>query len=152
MPLARLEVAVADETIAPFPVIVTPFDETRPAALTPPVKVEVAVEVEVIEPVVREPMEALPPVIVERIPEVKRPRVAKSEVVVAFVVVELSAINVVEAKMPFWNHVTDEVAATVVPKLVEKVNGSACPVAVLSSPQMIFPSDSVSSVLAPLQL
>jgi hypothetical protein len=59
----------------------------------PPANVEVAVEVEVITPVVKRPIED----------EAKNestilPMFAKKDVVVAFVVVELSAINVVEAK------------------------------------------------------
>ena len=43
-------------------------------------------------------------------------------------------------------------AAVKTPKLFAYVNGSACPVAVLSVPQIMLPEASVSRVFDPLQL
>ena len=85
------------------------------------------------EVAVRDPTVAEPPVREEKMPETARKMFAKREVevalvvfrfvenrlvVVAFVVVELSAISVVEAKRPLVNHSGVEVAEVVVPKTV----------------------------------
>lgn len=43
MPFAKDDVAVAPELMAPAPVNVRPFDEERPAVVTPAAKVELAV-------------------------------------------------------------------------------------------------------------
>ena len=69
--------------------MVRPFVEARPAALTPPAKVEVAVEVEVIEPVV-----SIPVVSDEKMEETLRKMFAKSEVVVALVAERLTKVLV----------------------------------------------------------
>ena len=64
------------------PVVLIPFVLERPRVEIPPAKVEVAVEVEVTLPVVRDPV-----VTFEKMPETERSIEAKSEVEVAFVVV-----------------------------------------------------------------
>ena len=112
---------------------VSPAVEARP-----PAKVEVAEEVEVIEPVVREPVESE-----EKTPETERRRVEKREVVVAFVVVELSAMKVVEAKRPLVSQSGVVVALVVVPKFVALTNAFPAPPAG-SVPQTTLPALSVS--------
>jgi hypothetical protein len=70
-PLARVEEAVADELIAPVPVMVRPFDDARPPVETPPVKLDVALTVLMSVPpaMVRPPVEILRSVV--KIPPLK---------------------------------------------------------------------------------
>ena len=63
----------------------------------------------------------------------------------------LDEIIVLEAYSAPCNQRGEVVAAVVTPKFVAKVNGSAAPVAVPSSPQMMLPEPSVSSVREPVQ-
>ena len=84
-PVARLSPPPKDEVAEP--VVLMPLVLERPSVLMPPAKVEVAVEVDVTEPVVREPVVTEPEVRVEKTPEIDLKMFAKSEVLVAFVVV-----------------------------------------------------------------
>jgi hypothetical protein len=113
IPPPKVDVAV--------PVTVIPSVEESPSVLIPPVNVEVAVVVEVITPVVRLPMLAEPEVSEETAPEKNLVMVAKRVVLVALVVVELSAMKVLEAKSPDCAQRIEEVAETATPKLVEGV-------------------------------
>lgn len=132
-------VDVAPDEIKSEPVVIErPAVEESPAVEIPPAKVEVAVEVEMIVPVVNRPTE-----LEEKNESTTRPIEAKKEVVVAFVVVELSAMKVVEAKRPDCVQIAVVVAETAVPKFVEGVN-EYCPAPVWSVPQTMLPEPSVS--------
>jgi hypothetical protein len=119
-PVAKLSPPPKEEVAEP--VVVRPFVEERPRVVMPPANVEVAVEVEVIEPNCPRPMSAvdawrvvaderppanvlvavevevsdpvviLPEVSEEKVAVIERRMVAKSEVEVALVVVELANV------------------------------------------------------------